>query len=166
MGKRKYNLDDLIKYSPWPLRLLGFEDFQKKSKTQKELDREYDKQKWSVLLKTVLRLKNKARLKDVEKAFFGNTKTLTYADGEFVLKSATAGQQEGKRRISDVILDHFKNSTSLVELGCGYGSIIIYLAKKRQFKHIKIFGAEKSKNGRRLTRIISKNEGVKIKIIN
>src|SRR5687767_10864207 len=48
-----FSLNDLPLYNPWVKKLLGLEEFTSISKNEKELEREYENEKWGVLLKKI-----------------------------------------------------------------------------------------------------------------
>lgn len=53
MRKKKYTLDDLPRFSPWPARLLGLEPWGQRTKSSDEILREYEHENWGPLLAIV-----------------------------------------------------------------------------------------------------------------
>src|SRR6266581_3439119 len=81
----RIEIDDLPKHSPWPKRLLSQEPFAVKSKTEKEVLREFEDEKWGSLLKKALVLESPT-LRDIEEAYANtNGASPCYDAGNFYL---------------------------------------------------------------------------------
>ena len=61
-------IDDLPKYSPWPKRLLSQDPFEVKNKSEKEVLREFEDERWGGLLEKVRALTSPTLL-DIEKVY-------------------------------------------------------------------------------------------------
>jgi hypothetical protein len=159
---KKYTLDDLPRFSPWPARLLGVEPWEQKHKTKEEIIREYEHDKWGPLLNRVKKEMHDISLEKVEKWMIYDMPDLLCSIGKkFDLLSAYAAHERYLNIVKGT-LEHYLPASSIVELGCGYGSIILYLAKK--FSTMPFLAAEYTKNGMELTDIIAKAENLSVNV--
>lgn len=155
------NLDDLPKYSPWPSRLLGLEPWQTKIKTPEEIEREFGKEKWGSLLEK-FKATPGATLDDVDQWAAGNTKrSLTTVADHLVLMTPEESHNAYIAYIADALEKHLPAS-ALVELGCGYGSVIIALARRKGFEEKKLQAADYTSTGPELASLIAAQENVEL----
>lgn len=139
-------LNELPKHSNWPKRLLGLEPFDPKRKTKEEIDREYNTDKWGYLLSA---LKSDSEEWDLDRAdsfFSGDTSVPISIGDTLYLAHPRVGRD---RFIREVLsrLTPFLPTHSLVELGAGYGSVLLRIAMSPEFRNATIFGAEYTENG-------------------
>lgn len=153
------SLDELPKFSKWPERLLGIETWDTKEKTPDEIEREFGKEKWGTLLE---RFKSNpgSRLEDVDRWASGDaTLTLASVDEHIVEMSAEESHDAYVAYIAAALEPHLPAS-GLVELGCGYGSVILGLARKASFQDIPYFAADFTSTGPELADLIGKQEAI------
>ena len=155
------SLDDLPKFSKWPARLLGIDHWETKEKTEHEIEREFGKEKWGVLLERFNQNPG-SRLEDVDKWASGSTETtLASVDQHIVEMSAEESHEAYIAYIENALVPHLPAS-ALVELGCGYGSVILGLSRKVSFQDIPYYAADFTETGPELAGKIAAAEGVKI----
>jgi hypothetical protein len=155
------SLDALPKFSPWPARLLGLEPFEPKTKTPEEIEREFGREKWGVLLEK-FNASPDARLEDVDRWAGGDAMmTLASVDEHIVEMSPEESHDAYIAFIADALESHLPAS-ALVELGCGYGSVILGLARKAAFQDIPYFAADFTSTGPELAARIADQESVRL----
>jgi hypothetical protein len=158
---KKYSINDLSEYSAWPAILLGLVPFKQRKKIRKEVIREFEKEKWGSLLKSIKN--NNPLLKDAEKIIHGSKMIFYYDNGQF---KKGADIDVHKIFVSKIIRSVLKyvRKEPVVELGAGYGPIIIKLAKNIRKRGNKIYALEFTKSGRNLLKLLSHNEKLNIEI--
>ncbi|KKQ75749.1 MAG: hypothetical protein US96_C0005G0022 [Candidatus Woesebacteria bacterium GW2011_GWB1_38_5b] len=159
-----YSLDNLSQFSEWPSIITGNSPMIQFHKNKGEIEREFDKEKWDILLRKVLSTNKHASLREVENLYFGGQKNLCFNNGKFTLLKLGSAQKKYRLLISDY-LKNISGESPIVELGSGYGSVILDLAKRKEFRKNKFFAADISKNGRELTRLIATNENLDVTIL-
>ena len=127
------SLDELPKFSKWPARLLGLEPWDSKEKTAEEIEREFGREKWGVLLDR-FRQNPGSRLEDVDRWVAGDaTNTIASVDQHIVEMSPQESHDAYIAFIANAIEAQLP-ATALVEVGCGYGSVILGIARKAPFQ--------------------------------
>jgi hypothetical protein len=156
------DLNDLPKFSPWPARLLGLEKFSPKHKTPSEIEREYGVEKWGSFLTKVKRSHLKISTHEVDGWLMGERqKTLCMVDGKFKVLQTLKAHKLYLNLIAKSLCP-YRKASALVELGCGYGSILLNLAKRREFKHLPLFGGDYTKSGVELIQKLAFNQSASI----
>jgi len=158
---KKYTINDLPLFSPWPARLLGLESFPKKNKNKTEIEREYEKEKWGPLLEAIQKIDN-VTIGQTDEIYSGHKKILYYDQGNFKLDEAYEVHKKTVHFITKTISPYLFESNNIVELGCGYGTIILALANKNKKHHY--FATEFTKSGQKIAELIAKNQKINIKI--
>lgn len=155
------SLDQLPKFSKWPARLLGLEAWETKHKTTDEIDREFGREKWGMLLDRY-RQNPGARLEDVDKWAAGDAgETLASVDEHIVEMTAQESHDAYIAFIANALEPRLPAS-ALVELGCGYGSVILGLSRKAAFQDMPYFAADFTSTGPELAGLIAKEEGISL----
>ena len=148
-------LDDLAKYSDWPKRLLSLDDFEVKIKTEREVQREFEDERWGTLLAQVRSLPE-PWLDEVERIYAGaDGVSPCYDAGQFVL---TTWQDKLRRHLQlyvEVLARHVPGASCLVELGAGFGSKLLALASREPFVHLPLIAGEYTRTGQALISLIS-----------
>lgn len=155
------SLDELPKFSSWPARLLGLEPWETKEKTAEEIEREFGREKWGALLE---RFKSTpgSRLEDVDRWAAGDaTLTLASVDQHIVEMSAEESHDAYIAYIAAALEPHLPAS-GLAELGCGYGSAILGLARKASFQDLPYFAADFTTTGPELAGLIGAAESIRL----
>jgi hypothetical protein len=160
--KKKISIEDFPKFSPWPARLLGLEEWKQRYKTPAEISREFEHEKWGLLLKRVSKASNPVTVRDVNKWFFENWPDMfcSLEDRFLVLKPSDANQYYLK--LVKGILKQFMPASAIVELGAGYGNIILTLAKEAPFSRVRIMAAEYTRAGSELIKRLAKTEHLEV----
>jgi len=152
--------NDLPEFSTWPARFLSGEEVQR-SKDRKQLEREYEKEKWGPLLDGLG--KNGFQLRQADRcALAGCDPQPCWVNGELKVLPALKALLVYRQLVQQKLLPHLHNATALVELGAGYGAIILWLAKQPAFKNLPCFAGEFAKSGRELIQKISVSEKLSV----
>ena len=156
------SLNELPKFSSWPARLLGLEPWQPKEKSPEEIEREVGREKWGQLLEK-FKQNPDSRLDDVDKWAAGDqTVTLASVDEHIVEMTPEESHEAYIAFIANALEPHLPGATALVELGCGYGSVILGLARKAAFQDIQYFAADFTSTGSELASLIAKQESIEL----
>lgn len=155
------SLDELPKFSKWPARLLGIDKWESKEKTEAEIEREFGKEKWGALLEK-FRQNPGSRLEDVDKWAAGDAQnTIASVDQHIVEMTPEESHEAYIAFIENALVPHLP-ATALVELGCGYGSVILGLARKAAFQDMPYFAADFTSTGPELADLIANEEGIRV----
>ncbi|MFZ3138514.1 MAG: hypothetical protein WA126_14115 [Thermodesulfovibrionales bacterium] len=159
---KEYTINDLPRFSSWPARLLGIDLWEQKYKTKEEIIREYEHEKWGPLLSRVQKEINDITLEKVEKWMIYDTPDVLCSIGE-KLKLLTAYKAHQRyMNLLEKTLKQYLPASSIVELGCGYGSIILKLAKNMNNSSMSFLAAEYTESGKELTNILARAENISI----
>lgn len=157
-------LNDFPKFSPWPFRLLGIEPWEPRKKIASELIREYEDEKWGPLWKRVSASKSQVTLDQVEKWMYGDQpESLCLVDGNLQVMSAVEGRNIHLEIVLRTLLDLLPAS-ALVELGAGYGHIILNLVRNQQISRQPVLAGEFASSGTELIRYLAKAENMDIQV--
>jgi hypothetical protein len=149
-------LDDLARYSVWPKRLLSAVPFAAKSKTEAEVLREFEAERWGDLLRKVRALKEPT-LAEVEHVYTDiNAVAPCFEGGKFYLASWRQTQDRYLARFAEVLGRHVPGASALVELGAGYGSKLLGLGRLEEFADLPLYAAEFTQSGRELISILAR----------
>jgi hypothetical protein len=155
------SLNELPKFSRWPARLLGLEPLEIKQKSRDEIEREFGREKWGALLDR-FKQNPESRLDDVDRWWAGDEAvTLASVDEHIVEMSPEESHDAYIAFIADALEPHLPAS-ALVELGCGYGSVILALARKAAFQDMLYFAADITTAGPELAQKIAANESIRL----
>jgi hypothetical protein len=156
-------LEDLSKYSPWPRRLLGLERWSAKAKSAEEIEREFGREKWGALLARFDAAPH-AKLDEVDTWAAGDAApSLASVGADLVLMTPAEAHRSYVDYIAAALEPHLPAS-ALVELGCGYGSVILGLATKPEFRGIPLSAADCTATGPNLASRIAANEGIDLRL--
>lgn len=158
-------LDEISKYSNWPKRLLNFENFEKKIKTEKEVQREFNSDKWGELLK-VFSKKKSFSIDDIQNAEVNYDSRIPCYEAKEGFYLANAGYILNKHLIlyEKTLIKYSKNASCLIELGAGYGSKLFKLSSKKSFKKLPLIAGEYTDAGCKLIKLISKISNKPVKV--
>jgi hypothetical protein len=158
------SFNDLSKYSAWPARLLSLEHFPTRQKSKKEVLREYQTEKWNDLYQAVIKTGNPT-LEMVESLSENPDEISPYADRDRLFLSTNINILERHLELYHKVLEpHCKGAAALVELGAGYGSKILGLAKRQPFSDMRLVGAELTENGRNIMSLLNQSVENKIEV--
>lgn len=161
--KKIVTLNDLPRYSHWPARLMGIDKWEQRKKNPKEINREYEHEKWGPLLERVKQTGGKVTIDEVNEWQLDCLSDMLCAKGLHALD--ILGPAEAYLCYMELVentLRKYLPATALVELGAGYGSIILPLAKKHPFSGTNIIAGEYTKSGAQLIKTLAKNENLKV----
>lgn len=159
-----YTIDDLPRFSPWPARLLGLEPWEQRHKTPEEILREYEDEKWGPLLERLRAAEREIAIEEVDGwAREGSTASLCSIGERLELLSPREAHARYLNLVEDV-LKEFLPASALVELGAGYGSIILALATRGPFAQMRVMAAEYAPSGVELLRCIAKGQRLEIEV--
>lgn len=148
-------LEDLPKYTDWPKRLLALESFSVKYKTEKEVLREFNQDKWGQLLKQARDL-SKPTLVEIERGLVDfETLMPCYDAGGFYLANERQLLDMHLDLFADVLRPHLEGASCLVELGAGYGSKLLSLGQREGFSKLPLLAGEYTESGRELISILA-----------
>ena len=160
---KNISLNELPKYSHWINRILGVEEFKVKNKNPKEVMREYNTEKWADVLQY---LKNhpSITIDDFEKYIFKENIVSFQKDKDFFINSSFNSHTYQLELYLKNMTSYIDGCESIVELGAGYGSIILNLMKKIQQKNLNYFAGEYTENGLKTLKILADNSDLKLEI--
>jgi hypothetical protein len=156
--------DDLAKYSAWPKRLLGLEAFDVKHKSEREVLREFQDERWGTLLDQARKL-GKPTLADIEQIAAGpSVDAPCYLKGTFYLANQKQMLAAHLDLYAEVLEPHIEGATCLVELGAGFGSKLLGLALREPFSHIPLVAGEYTESGGALISLLAAQMNKRVKV--
>lgn len=159
---RELTLNELPAHSPWPARLLGAAEFTLAHKTPAELEREYEGEKWGPLLERYRSAGGGDDLETVKRWSFELGGTTVCSSGDRLELMPTP---EARSRHFDWVHDVLRSllpARGLVELGCGFGQMILSLAAVQTFRGLRFAGGEFARSGVELMRLLAEREGLDV----
>lgn len=146
MNMQKIELDQLPTHSTWPSRLLGLEEFGQRTKTKDQIDREFGREKWGSLLGEIRKDPAAWNLSEADNFFLKGSESVLSIKDDIYVSSSTQTHQYFVNEI-ERHLSPYLPARVLVELGAGYGSTILNLAKRNSFSGARVFAAEYTETG-------------------
>jgi hypothetical protein len=155
---KKIFLNELPYYSTsWIKRIFGIESWDVKVKSESEVIREFEYEKWGAFL-TELKMGSEISLKKIQKMQYDSCiEQVFFNEGDFYVGDHEEIEKIYFGIIYNSLLPYLKGATALVELGAGFGSQILSLSKEREFQEIPLFAYEFTDSGQELIRIIAKS---------
>lgn len=150
MQPKKLSLNDLPRYSPWPARLLGLTPWSRKARTQSELEREYEAEKWGPLCRYCDSQPEHPALAQLDAWVAGDARQVAFSVKDELF---LADYAEALARYKDFVaanLAPYAEASALVELAAGFGSILFDLAQRASFTGLPLLAGEFTPSGRRL----------------
>jgi hypothetical protein len=143
---KKINLDQLGQYSPWVKILLGIEKPKKDlSKTKDKVTAEYNIDKWGTLL-THIKSSSNIEIEDADSFFLENHRDdAFYVNGELY----AARRADIQKIYLDIIAKELQKyrTDQIVELGAGYGHVILNIAKDELLRNTEFIACEYTDSG-------------------
>lgn len=162
--EEKILLNDLPKYSPSIRKLLFTSEEHIRYKTSKEVIREFNDDKWGSVWSFIENHQN-ATLQDVNRYLFDELKEIVvFQKGEYLKKILKSACDNQISIVQSTLQRYMDQANCLVELGAGYGFIILNLIKRMKNDHISYFAGEYTVNGIRSIGAIAENEKIKIEV--
>jgi hypothetical protein len=159
---KEISLDDISLYSPWPSRLLGLVEWKQRRKTPAELIREFNDEKWFKIVSIIndnpgitIELLDREIMKDRE---------IAYAHGDRFFVAPWSEVNTLHLNIYEATLAKYLagSPSGLVELGAGYGSVILNLARRLPSRSYPLFAGELTTNGTSALKQLAANENIQI----
>jgi len=160
---KKITLNDLPNFSGWPLRLLGIEPWAVHRKTSTEIIREFEKEKWQPLLDKVRKAPGIDSIEKVDRLISEDFKgqLACWMGNSLKLMSLPEFQRQYLNLIEKT-LKPLMPAKAIVEFGCGYGSIILNLARRKGFFKSCFMAADFVPSAAALTQEIARRQRVEI----
>lgn len=163
-GYPEISLDELPRYSEWPGRLLASEPEPVRRKTEQEVLREFNRDKWGELLSQAKRDPG-FNLQAAEALEINPETVIPFYDSGRLLLAPFRHVLERHMELYTEVLGAFANNASaLVELGAGFGSKILRLSDIPLFKQLPLYAAELTSNGRELIELLATRAGKQITV--
>ncbi len=141
LKSKKISWDDLPRYSPWVEILLNLKDFHRKNRTLAELHREYEVEKWgSYLRKASL---SAFKVGAVDKWALRKGRVPLWDGESLVLDFQRKALRDQVEAIKNEILKG-PQEAPIVELGCGYGTVLFKLKQDPRLKNREFWGLDYS----------------------
>jgi tRNA G46 methylase TrmB len=159
---RKCTLDQLAAYSPWPARLLGLAPSEQKTKTPTEITREFEHEKWGPLWRRVQEQSDPVTLSTLNDWIQVSSHLEFCSQGpEFILLSNAEANRIWLELV-EAAIKPWLPAPALAELGCGYGNVLLSMAKRFNHAAGQIFGGEYTKSGQDLLTYLAKQENLTV----
>ena len=158
------SLNDLPKFSGWPARLLGVRPWQRSARTPEENFREYEGEKWGPLLRRVREAEGGVGLDEVDAWVFGSLSPVAVALGDELQVMPPLAAHRSYRELVALVLARYWPATALVELGCGYGAVVLDLARRPAFRGVDVIAGEYTASGVELTGLLARAQGTQVRV--
>lgn len=165
---KRINLQDLPRWSRWPARLLGLSDWKVAARTIEKIDSEYDKDKYASCLTYLESRGGIATPEDVKSFEFGTAgdEPICVSMGNDLYEVSL---EDARSRYYALLRDQLgaaiENSSSVVELGAGYGYNLWML--RERFPGKSFVGGEYSTNATKVANLLySKLDGIAVRPFN
>jgi hypothetical protein len=140
VNKKSIILNDLTRYSAWPEIIINSVKIKNKTRTNSDNNREYNEDKWGPLHKIILKNKLK-NIKDVDKMYYGDESAVSMISQDTFIGKCYDARQIYNELVYEY-LDELDEIDFLIELGAGYGSVILGYKQHKERRHkIKKWGA-------------------------
>jgi len=160
MKNTRYSLNDLPRFSPWPARLLGLEPWEPKRKTPQEVTREYEHEKWGPLLEKVRAAGREVLIDEVDEWMLSPLPpALCWLSDRLELMPPMEAHHIHLNLVAELV-ESYLPAAALVELGAGYGTVILSLAKRKSGIGLPLMAGEYTASGVELIRELSKAQGL------
>ena len=166
--KREINkvieIKELPKYSDWIEFLIGLKKTSKKKKNLSTIEKEFGKDKWLKIRKAIKNIKGKKLEKAIESEMGRKKKNAYWKEDNLYLADSSEINKNYFEIIRITLEEYIEESNCLIELGAGYGSIILRLAKSDKFKNKEFIAGEYTEEGQNCLKIIAKEIDCRIQI--
>ncbi len=157
------DFDEIPLYSNVPAQLLN-PSTKLLRKNKLEVQREYDHDKWGSLLEFA-RAAPHLTLEMIEDHYTPSTSNTPYYErGRYYLATAREMLDRHIELYASILQPHLADASCLVELGAGFGSKILRLARRPEFSGLPLVAGEFTRNGRALINIVASSCRVPIRV--
>ena len=160
---RPIEIDELPLYTSWIPYLLGLKTLPRiLDKTAESVLREYDHDKWGVLLEK-LKAAGSVTVADADRLSVGENKTAAfYADGELYVADTQTIQNAYFELVCTELRPMLEQFGHLVELGAGYGALLFKLAASPGLENVGFTAGEYTDTGVACIDLLSKGLSLKL----
>ncbi len=131
-------------------------------KTPAAIEREYGVEKWGKLLERAREFPDGADLATVDGWVNEGAPSTLVAVGDELVEMTAREAHAAYRDFMEGVLAPYLPATSLTELGCGYGSVILAMARRSPFSGIPLFAGDYTATGPTLALLIATTEQIGI----
>jgi hypothetical protein len=143
MKIRIVDLNHVPKFSDWPTKLILAKKQKLKKRTAEKNEKEYNKEKWGLLLKKINT--KKITVKKVDNLFVGKNKVISVINKKIVRIYPSQAKNFFKAEVFSELENYKINN--IAEIGAGYGSILLGYKNCNNNAKINYFAYEKMING-------------------
>jgi hypothetical protein len=162
--QHEFTVEDLPRFSPWPARLLGLVEWQQREKTLTEVTREFDREKWGLLLERYRATGASAAIDVVEAWMLESTAPTLCTIGErFQLVTPSQALHRHYEVVAQTLHDLLP-ANSIMDLGAGIGGAILRLAVDSRFQGTPLYAAEFTNSGIELMKQLAASAGINLRI--
>jgi hypothetical protein len=155
MTIKTIELNDLPRYSPWIVRMLGLCDYQVGKKTPSEVLREYNVEKWGAILEKVAKSTSHFDIDLLDRMNTDKDVIVPFSMGEQLYIGERAQVEKMYYEIlRDRVISFLNENCSITELGAGFGRILFKLASDEKVLCKKFSALEYTVSGVNLMRLI------------
>jgi hypothetical protein len=157
-----YTIEDLPKFSKWP-EILTSTNAARLERDILDIHREFEVEKWSRLLHEIDNVQTVLTIEMADNfAANSDTKILAFQNDCLELVTIGEAQKTYVELVAKTIEPYINECSAIVDMGCGYGSIILKLAQKEIFKNKPLYAADYSLSGIETLQKIAQSSNVKI----
>jgi hypothetical protein len=154
----------LPEFSRWPSRLLGLEPWEARKKVPSELLREFELDKYGPMWEWANSASHKVTIQEIAGGGWNSTEKLICLDDGELVEMEEKDAYLRQYQIQRTILSGFGPSGSLVELGAGFGGVILRLAREEYFRNAPLFAAEYAASGMKLLNLLAKSQDTELMV--
>jgi SAM-dependent methyltransferase len=154
-----YTVNDLPRFSPWPARLLGLAPWDQRVRSRADLLREYEREKWGSLLARIKGTADRVTIDTVEEWTVGGSPDwLCSHQGRLELVPAAEARARYQSLI-ERLFERYLPAPAIIELGCGYGSVILQLARRFRDRGLRFLAGDLSPSALEIVRRLAAAAG-------
>jgi hypothetical protein len=143
--------------------LMGQKPIEPRQKTEAEVIREFQTEKWSDVLQQI-KSRPGIKVEEIDQWRLGDRAVSVMEKGRYYHMNALDGIHRDFVRTSEALERHLAGARALVELGAGYGSTLLNLATRHGWAKHPMHAAEYTEAGMECIRLLAENHGLKIPV--
>ena len=141
---------------------MGLEPWEARKKIPSELLREFELDKYGPLWERANSASQEVTIQELAEGGWNSTEKLICLNGGELVEMEEKDAYLRQYQIQRAILTGFGPSRSLVELGAGFGGVILRLALDEHFRDTSLFAAEYAASGIKLLNLLAKSQGTEL----
>lgn len=157
-------LNDLPKYSPWPARLLGLEEWSRPERTQKDIQREFETETYAPQYSYLLSNPEVNDFFRLHSALHPNSKNLVCSSQGQFKQLALQDVYTLDLAVIAANLARFLPASAIVDIGAGTGRTLVGLGELGIFSELPLFGLEKMPSARQIISEMATRKGVSVHV--